>query len=276
MTRGEIRARVESGRWQRPYRGVLVTHNGPLTREQELWTCLLAAPRGSALAGPTAASLEGLHGFESTKTWLAVPHGRRRPERDGLVVLSSTHLADEDLHPSRLPRRTRIERSLLDISSHATMAGGVRAPLLAGVQQGITVPARLRAALRRRGPCAHRALIAETIDDAEGGIHSLPEQAFDRIRRERHLPPPERQRMLCRADGRYYLDADWERYDLSAEIHGLPHLEVRNWDADLDRHNELTINGRRLLQFASYAVRHLPSRVGDQLERALVRGGLRR
>lgn len=276
MTRGEIRTRVESGRWQRPHRGVLVTHNGPLTREQEHWVCLLVAPSGSALAGPTAAWLEGFRGFESSETWIVVPHGRRRPERDGLVTLSSTQLADDDVHPSRAPRRTRIERSLLDMSRHAATGRGVRAPLLAGVQQGITVPGRLRETLRHRGPCAHRALISETIDDAEGGIHSLPEREFDRICRERDLPKPGRQRMVRRADGRYYLDADWERYDLSTEIHGMPHLEVRNWDADLDRHNELTIDGRRLLQFASYAVRHLPSRVGDQVERGLIRGGFRR
>lgn len=276
MTRSEIRARVEAGRWQRPHRGVLVTHNGPLTREQELWVCILAAPRGSALAASTAAELEGLRGFESSTTWIVVQHGRRRPERDGVVVLSSTRLADDDVHPSRSPRRTRIERSLLDMSGHATTDRGVRAPLLAAVQQGITVPSRLREALRRRGPCANRALISETLDDADGGVHSLPEREFDQICRARNLPRPARQRVVRSTDGRYYLDADWERFDLSAEIHGIPHLEVRNWDADLDRHNELTIDGRRLLQFASYAVRHLPARVGDQIERGLVRGGLHR
>lgn len=159
------------------------------------------------------------------------------------------------------------------MSIHAATDRGVRAPLLAAVQQGLTVPARLTDALGRRGPCKHRALIAETIGDAAGGIQSLPEKEFDDIRRSRGLPTPARQRVVQRPDGRYYLDTDWTEFGISAEIHGIPHLEVRNWDADLDRHNELSIDGRRLVQFTSYTVRHLPWRVGDQLERGLIRGG---
>lgn len=188
-------------------------------------------------------------------------------------MLWSIRLGLDDVHPSREPRRTCIERSVLDMSSNAPSQRAARAPLLAVVQQGLTVPEKLRDALTRRGPCKHRAVINETIDDAEGGIQSLPERAFDRILRRRGLPRPTWQRVVRRPNGRYYLDADWEDYDLSAEIHGLPHLEVRNWDADLDRHNELTIDGRRLVQFASYSVRHAPHRVGDQVERGLRRGG---
>lgn len=273
MSRGQIRAQLAARRWQRPHRGVLVTHNGPLSREQELWAYLLAAPPGSALAGPTAAELEGLRGFESDRIWLAVPQGLRRMSDDRVTSLWSTKLGPLDVHPLREPRRTTIERSLLDMTSRASGPRAVRAPLLAAVQQRLTVPDRLRAALGRRGPCAHRALIAETLGDAEGGISSLPELEFDRIRRRRGLPPPNRQRVLRHTGRRYYLDADWAGFDLSVEIHGLPHLEVRNWDADLDRHNELSIDGRRLLQFCSYAVRHQPDRVGEQLERGLRRGG---
>ncbi|GAA5123306.1 hypothetical protein [Haloechinothrix salitolerans] len=274
MSRGQVRARVAAGRWQRPHHGVLVTHNGPLTWEQELWVCLLAAPPGSALAGPTAAQLDGLLGLESRRPWIVVPYGRRKPQRGGVVVLQSRHLGDDDVHPERSPRRTRIERSILDMSTNAVSAKAARVPVLAAVQQALTVPEKLRAALARRATCSHRALIAETIDDAEGGVHSLPEREFAQILRGRRLPAPVRQRRLRRPDGRYYLDADWDTYDLSVEIHGLPHLEIRNWDADLDRHNELSIDGRRLLQFASYAVRHHPGRVADQVERGLSRGGL--
>lgn len=275
MTRAQIRAHVDARRWQRPHRGVLVTHNGPLTREQELWVCLLAAPPDSALAGPTAAELDGLRGFESERIWLLVPKGQRLPSRDGVIVKSSAQLGPTDVHPLRTPRRTTLDRSLLDMCGSARSPRAARAPLLAAVQQRITAPSRLGEALARRGPCVRRALMTETISDAEGGIQSLPELAFDRLRRHRGLPPPTRQRVVRRPDGRYNLDADWDGFDLSAEIHGLPHLEVRNWEADLDRHNELNIDGRRLLQFCSYAVRHQPGRVGEQLERGLRRGGWR-
>lgn len=222
-----------------------------------------------------ASQLEGLRGFEAEEVWVVIPQGQRRPTRDGLVVSWSSRLELHDVHPLRSPRRTTIERSVVDMCATARSGTAAAAPVLAAVQQRLTVPHRLRAALARRGPCPRRAVIAEAIDDAEGGIQSLPERAFDRLIRRRGLPPPTRQRTVRRRDGRYYLDADWEEFDLSAEIHGLPHLQVLNWHADLDRHNELSIDGRRLLQFCSAAVRHQPRRVADQLERGLRRGGWR-
>lgn len=269
MTRGQIRARLEAGSWQRPYRSVLVTHNGALSGEQRLWACLLAAPSGSALAGPTAAQLGGLYGFESSTVWLVVPHNQQPPRGVDAVLLRSSQLSPVDMHSSRVPRRTTIERSVLDMAIRAPTPAMTRAPLLAAVQQRLTVPDRLTGALSRRGNCPHRRLIVETIADAAGGVHSLPEREFAQIIRNRGLPEPARQRVVRRRGGHYYLDADWPELGLSAEVHGIPHLQVRQWDADLDRFNELTISGRHILQFSSYAVRHMSERVGDQLERAI-------
>jgi hypothetical protein len=62
--------------------------------------------------------------------------------------------------------------------------------------------------------------------DAAGGLQSLPEKEFDLIRRRRRLPVPNRQRVLRRKDGRMYLDNVWASYDVSVEIHGIPHLRV--------------------------------------------------
>lgn len=269
LTRAQIRAKLDSGQWQRPARGVLVTHNGKLAPEQRRWVGLLAAPRGSALAGATAAELGGLRGFESDRVWLVVPNGYRLPRLPGAVVLQSGQLGPDDVYPLRRPRRTTVERSVLDMAIHAATPDAARAPLLAAVQQRLTLSGRLRSSLTRRGRCARLALIMETIDDAEGGVHSIPERQFAQIIRRGGLPAPDRQRIVRHRDGRYYLDADWKSRGVSAEIHGSQHLEVANWTADLDRCNELTISGRRVLQFTSYAVRHCPQRVGEQLSRAL-------
>jgi len=141
------------------------------------------------------------------------------------------------------------------------------------VQQGLARPADLRDALSRRGPCRQRALINESILDAEGGKQSLPERDFDVILRRFGLPMPTRQRVLARPDGRYYLDVGWERLDAAVEIHGIPHLSVLQWDQDLFRANEIAIMGPRLLAFSSYAVRHEPDLVGDQTVRLLRRKG---
>jgi hypothetical protein len=43
-------------------------------------------------------------------------------------------------------------------------------------------------------------LIRQSILDAEGGIHSLPERDFDEIRRTARLPTPSRKRPVKRSD----------------------------------------------------------------------------
>jgi len=52
-------------------------------------------------------------------------------------------------------------------------------------------------------------------------------------------------------------------------------MQIVQWESDLSRINEITIDGPRVLVFSSYAVRRLRPRVGDQLVRMLRRGGWR-
>jgi very-short-patch-repair endonuclease len=264
---------LRSRRWQRVTRDVFATHNGPLTSSQQLWAALKSAPRGSALSGLTAAGLGGLRGFPSVVIHLTQPCGTHAARRTGLVVHFSRFLDTADVHPLQNPRRTRPARSLLDAASFATGDRYARAILLAGVQQGVASVLQLREALPRRGPCLRHALICETLNDAEGGIQSVPEADFDVIRRRQGLPEPARQRVVQRPNGRYYLDADWEEYELSVEVDGIPHLDVLNWDADLDRANEIAINGRTLLRFTSFTVRHNPHAVAAVLIRGLMARG---
>lgn len=267
------RRAVRAGRWGKPHRGIYVTHNAELTPAQERWVCLLAAPGGSALAGLTAAELDGLRGFEARESYVVIPHGARRPKRSGLVVRATRHLTDREVHPVRMPRRTRLPRSLLDAAEWHSSDQGRRAVILAGVQQRLVRPSDLRAVLSQRGRCRQRALIVEAIDDAEGGVASIPEHEFERIRRRFGLPEPRRQAVVQRTDGRYYLDAYWAKYGLTAEIYGIQHLEVANWDADLDRQAALAAQGCAVIPFSSYAVRHRGDRVGELLVRALRAAG---
>ncbi len=269
----EIRSEVAAGRWGHPHRGVFVAHNSALTVEQERWVCLLCAPAGSALGGLTAAEIDGLTGFEVEQNHLIIPMGSRRPRRAALIVHHSDRLAEGDIHPDREPRRTRLPRSLVDGASWSRSDRRCRAIILAGVQQRRVRPGDLRDALLRRGPCRHRRLISESIDDAEGGIASVPEHDFELVRRQFGLPEPDRQAPVRRKDGRYYLDAKWRKYRVAAEIHGTQHMQIRAWDADLDRHNELTADGQLVLQFSSYAVRRRKQYVGSTLTRALTNAG---
>lgn len=273
--RSTVRSKVSSGRWQRPTRGVVVMHNGPLTDAQRDWVALLSCPRNSALAGRTALGWDGFTGLDEPHPHVVLPSGCNRPRHGDVVPHFSTMLDERDVHPLRQPRRTRAARSLVDFASWQTNPRRARVIVLSGVQQGLTSTRHLREALTRRGPCRHRALIIESILDAWGGIQSLPERDFDQLRASRGLPRPTRQAIMRRRDGRYYLDADWDDYDTTCEIHGVPHMRVPQWDADLLRSNEITIEGPRQLAFSSYAIRREQDVVTDQLSRMLRRGGWR-
>ncbi|WP_229051896.1 hypothetical protein [Aeromicrobium sp. Leaf350] len=276
--RGVVRHAVSSGRWQRPVRGVYVTHNGPLSPEDRQWVALLACPDGSALAGATALQLHGLTGFEDTRVFVTIPDGGDRPPAlapplPDLVVHSSVRLGDRDVHPVQRPRRTRIERSLIDLASWSPSDRYGRAAVLAAFQQGLVRAPDVLSAVDRRPTARRVGLVRESVLDAVGGIQSLPEKDFDDLVLLAGLPRPTRQRVVRGTNGRYYLDVEWAPYGVAAEIHGLPHHGVVQWSADLVRANEIVIDGPRLLIFTSYVIRHEPALVLDQLARALRAGG---
>ncbi|CAN5118217.1 hypothetical protein BH09ACT10_BH09ACT10_22100 [soil metagenome] len=274
-SRAYIRNQLSSARWQRPVRGVIVLHNGPPTAGQLEWVALLSCPVGSVLGGLSALARDGFSGFEPESPTIVIPHGGDFPRRDGLIVHCSTMMDSRDVHPLRIPPRTRPQRSLIDEASWTPFGRRARAIILAGAQQGLAAPEQMREALPRRGSCRNLGLIAESIEDAAGGIQSLPEHEFSSIPGEFGLPEPTRQSIVRRANGTYYLDARWDAYDAACEIHGIPHMSVVNWNADLFRANEVVIAGPRLLIFSSYAIRRERPVVGQQLRQLLRRGGFR-
>lgn len=271
--RGRVRHAVSSGRWQRPALGVVVTHNGPLNQLEQHEVRLASCPPRSAFAGATALELEGLEGFASSRTYVTVPEGARRPRCEGLEAHWSTLLDGVDVHPARSPRRTAVARSLVDFASWAASDRYARAAVLSAFQQGLVNEHLMHAALDRRGSMHRVGLVRESVLDAVGGIQSLPEKDFDELVLVAGLPRPTRQRAMRAKDGRYYLDVEWAQYGVAAEIHGLPHHGIVQWSQDLVRGNEIVIDGPRLLIFTSYVIRREPETVLDQLVRALRAGG---
>ena len=268
------RAVHRHNRWQTPHRDVLVLHNGPLLPEQRLWTATLAAPRGSALWGGTAAGLDGYTDrFADPSVHVVLPVGARRVRIPWVVSHWSSALTEDDVHPTALPRRTRLPRSLLDLASDARSERRARAVIFSGYQQRLVTADALADALARRGPCRHHALLTETVEDLRGGITSVPEKDFDRIVRRLGLPRPDRQVVRQRPNGRYYLDTVWLLFRLWVEVDGGHHREAQHWEDDLDRTADVVADGLRLIRFTSHAVRHQPARVGEVLVRAMRSGG---
>lgn len=264
----EIRWRVSSGRWQRLRPRVYLTHSGLPSAGQREWAALLYAGPDACLGCHTAASRDGLTGHGSAIVHVLVPWERRVLRQPGMVVHRSRILSDLDVHPARRPRRTRLPRSVLDIAGHACNNDDARAVLATAVQQRLTTAPHLRTALLRLGPRPQRKLLLATLADIEGGSQALPElQAMDVLRRAQ-LPLPD-VRQKCLRFGRYFLDLWWQAPRVAVEIDGSAHLLASNWWADLDRQNEITLDGRRILRFPSYVIREQPQRFVDQMTRAL-------
>lgn len=266
--RGKVRHAIASGRWQSPCRGVVVSHNGKLSKDElDLVALNLCAP-GSALGGMTSLRYDGFTGLDQPEAYVVLPEGADRPrQREGIITHWSTELTDSDVHPFKEPRRTRPARSLIDAASWCASDRFARTIVIAGLQQGLANARLMHQTMERRGTCKRRGLIRESVLDAEGGIQSLPERDFDEIRLGAGLPRPTRQVRVKGPDGHYFLDATWDEVNLTVEVHGAPHREINQWDADVRRGNEVAIDGRRQLVFTSYAIRREKPVVADQLLR---------
>lgn len=266
-----VRWMVKSGRWQRPRRGVVVTHSGVLTRQEQVLADLLSCGSGAVLGGITAATLDGLSGFGTPVTHVLLSPGRKRVKQDGVMVHRSRALDDFDIHPTRRPIRTRIERSVIDAASWAATEKVAMAVVAASVQQKLVRPGDLRAALERLPKLRRRALIREVVDATDGGSLSAYEVEFLRLCRRYGLPLPNRQVRRRDSTGMTrYTDAEFDDFDVVAEVDGAQHLEVSTWWDDLDRQNDLVIDDKlTVVRFVGLALRRDPRRVAGRLHDCL-------
>jgi very-short-patch-repair endonuclease len=279
MSPKELRWRVASGRWRKPCHGIVVAHSGPMTEEQRLWAAVLWAGQGAVLAGLTAARLDRLQGFSGHDAGadqpihLLVPSCRSvRRKSPGLpvVVHYSIALASADIHPLRLPPRTRTARSVVDAAAWMATDRGAQAVLAAGVQQRLVRVEDLAAVVARNQRLPHRAVIKDTLDDIAGGAQALSELDLTRLLRQHRLPEPDRQAQRHDSGGRRrWLDAVWQAARLIVEVDGIHHLDAAQYWADMDRDNDFTLDGYRVLRFPAFVVRYHPGYVAATIRDAL-------
>jgi hypothetical protein len=198
-----------------------------------------------------------------------VPSTGPLPHLPGVEVRRTRLLDARDVHPTAQPPQLRLPRALVDAASRQERPDDVRALLCAGVQQRLVRADDLRSVVGRLGPVRHRALLLRTLDDVEAGAHSVRELQFLRAVRRGGLPPPDLQVVRVRPGGRHYLDAHWKAYALRAEVDGLGHLLVGTWAVDLDRANQLQLDGPQecCLRIPGFWLDERPDHVVDQVRR---------
>ncbi|KXK59216.1 hypothetical protein AWW66_25425 [Micromonospora rosaria] len=282
LSEGRVRGNIRSGRWRAICRGILLTGNGQLTRDQQLWVAVLVAGPGAVLAGATAAAEAGVRGLPRETVQVLVP-AHRRPGREllrrlpletpAVRVRRTTVLPETHLQAAR-PNRTTTARSLVDAAGWARDARTATALLAAGCQQRRVTPDELDAVLAELPGAPRRELIRHTLADLTGGAEALSEIDFVRLCRRYGLPPPETQHRRTDVGGRTrWLDGYWPCWRLHVEIDGSHHMDVRHWAADMQRQNDVWTAGDRILRFPAWLVRTRPDEVARTLRRALVAAG---
>lgn len=282
LTEGAVRGLVRSGRWRSICRGILLTGNGRLRRDQQLWVAVLAAGSGAVLAGITAATENGVRGLRREPLHVLVPAARRAArtilrqlpiDMAGVVVHRSTLLPEAHLQLAR-PPRTTTARALVDAAAWASSPRQAQALLAIGCQQRRVLPGEVRAVLDALPRVPRRTLIRQTLDDIAGGAGALSEIDFLRLCRRHQLPRPDLQERRTDAAGQIrYLDAYWRDWGLHVEIDGAHHMDVRHWAADMRRQNDIWTSGDRILRFPAWLVRSQPEEVAASVRAALEAAG---
>jgi hypothetical protein len=281
LGRGVVRGLIRRGVWRRICRGIILTSNGALTRDQQLWVAVLAAGPGAVLAGATAAAAGGVRGLRAEPLQVLVPAARKPSGRlpllpldmIGVRVYRSTFLPPEH-HQVGQPPRTTMARSVVDGAAWAATAHEARVILTAACQQRRVLAGEVAEVLDAMSRVRRRRLIRTTLADIEGGAHALSEIDFMALCRRYRLPRPDLQERRVDADGRNrFLDAYWKEWRLHAEVDGAHHMDARHWAEDMLRQNQVWIAGDRILRFPAWLVRADPAAVARQLHAGLTAAG---
>ena len=263
---------VAAERWATYGSRVVVLQNAAMTRAQLMWAAVLHAGYRAALASLTALEHVGLGGFDSPAIHVLVPRGADVPPMPGVVVHESRRFGPADVHPARTPPQTRTERAVIDAGAWQRSGRFACGLLAAAVQQRVTTVPLLREALSAAGAIRHRRLMAASLDDIEGGAHSLSEIDVGAICRRAGLAPPQRQRVRVDPRGRRrYLDCEWELPNgriVVLEVDGMHHMEVTEWWRDMVRERSVVISGRTVLRCSSVELRVDPAAIISDLRAA--------
>lgn len=235
------------------HRGVYVTHNGPLSAEQQLWAAALAAGNGrpALLVGVTALLLLGLRKFTSDVVHVIVPaHRRDRNVPVGVRIHRTSVLGATDVETKARPPCTRAARSMVDAAQWARTDREARTIIAMCFQQRLVVVGDVDTVMGRMSRIKRGRLIRATVADVVAGSQTITELDLVRLCRDAGLPVPSRQ--VLRTDAQHrrrFLDAYFDEWRVVVEVDGAHHMDVDEWWSDMRRHNALSVNGEILLRF---------------------------
>jgi Transcriptional regulator, AbiEi antitoxin len=276
FTEKAIDWRVDSGTWQRLYRGVYATFTGEPSRQARLWAVVLRLGGGVALSHETAAEIHGLIDEPAARIHVSIPaekHPARYREIQGVTIHRSRCLVPEWQPPWNLPR-TSVPDTVLDLVAAAGNLDDAYGWIAAALGRGLTTPQSLRDALASRKKVRGRAWIAGALQDAADGVHSpLQRRYVHRVERAHGLPTARRRAGRRHGGDTRCLDNLYEEHDVCVELDGNPaHPPEGRW-RDTRRDNVNLAQGTETLRYGWPEVTVHPCRTAAEIAAVLRRRG---
>jgi hypothetical protein len=248
ISRRRARLLVESGRWQSPFPRVYVVFSGPIPLETLEYAALLYAGEGAVLSHASAGYRWRLCSLPAS-IHVTVSYCRELADQPGLVVHRSRTLTDLDVHPALTPRRTRVERTVLDLLAVQASGEAALGLVADSIRGRLTTSDRLRASLADRPKTRWRRTILDAMPDLRAGAQSVLELRDASLRRRHGLPMGTRQWKRL-ADGTEHLDVLIEEWGTHVELDGrLGHDRAREVWRDLKRDNRSVVAQLRPLRY---------------------------
>lgn len=270
----QVEAEIRAGRWQRTGWQTLATYTGPLPQSARWWWAVLETGPRSVIAGATALQAAGLTGLDEPTMHVAAPKSSRPRRTVGVHVHETRRLKPAMVTSSGLPRMKPVAAAVF-AAMWAKTDRQAALFLVLPVQQRLIHPPGLLAAAAQLTRHPRASFIREVAHDLAGGARALGELDFAMLCRRAGLPEPDRQRLVHVSGSRYYLDVEWDDWQVVAEIDGVQHMRADLWVSDAWRQNDVVIGGRTVLRFPLLAIRLDPGRVVAQTRTALMSRGWR-
>ncbi len=271
VTRGEVRAALRAGRWQRVTDQVVATHNGPLDERAHQWAAVLQGGPRAQLDGASSLLASGLERYRADRIRVSVPRGARVRRTRRYNVRQTRRWSAEDRAPAGIPR-TRVPVAAIRAALWAASEQQARLLLTMTVQQGLATAEQLGEEALRVRRDRRRTLVHVTILDLLDGARALGELDINRELRRRGLPAARRQVVRRDRQGRYFLDLAWPDLAVVVEVDGIHHGWAENVVGDALRHNALALDGDIVLRLPLLGLRLRPEEFFDQVARALETG----
>jgi len=275
-----IDPQLHNGRWQTLYWGVYGTFTGQPSRMAVLWAAALRGGPGAALGYHTAAEVDGLADQPSAAIHVIVSSSRRvisappmRLEVPRLIIHYRAR-AHDAIHPSRVPPRTRIEETTLDLTQLARSMDEAFAWLARACSRRLTTSLLLRTAMTARPKMRWRTELTSALTGVGNGVHSVLEWRYLRDVELRHgLPRADRQALSRVGNRTRYLDNRYRKFGVLVELDGrAAHPAESHW-RDVRRDNVSAAAGMVTLRYGWADVTEDPCRVASEIADALRRGG---